>query len=223
MTLLINCQSLTKEMATKLLFKNLSLSVFEGDQIGLIGPNGSGKSTLLKILAGLEKPSSGTLAARKGLKIGYVAQTCQFPEKTAAQILLDTLQDDSPDYEKERLVEITLSKFGFTGAEPTANLLSGGWKKRLSIATALIQKPDLLLLDEPTNHLDLEGIVWLEKFLKKEAPTYLLVSHDRFFLQNMTTRIIEIDKLYPNGLFAIDGPYSNFLEKKVLFIQGQLD
>lgn len=223
MTLLINCQALTKEMATKLLFKNLSLSIFAGDQIGLIGPNGSGKSTLLKILAGLEKPSSGTLAARNGLKIGYVAQTCEFPEKTASEILFEAIQDNIPDYEKEHAVETCLSKFGFTGTEPTANFLSGGWKKRLSIATQLIQKPDLLLLDEPTNHLDLEGIVWLEKFLKREAPTYLLVSHDRFFLQNMTTRIIEIDKLYPNGLFAIDGSYSNFLEKKELFIQGQLE
>ncbi len=223
MTLLINCQALTKEMATKLLFKNLSLSIFEGDRIGLIGPNGSGKSTLLKILVGDEKPTEGTLAAKTGLKIGYVPQICEFPAKTAAEILFSAIKTDIPDYEKEHAVETWLSKFGFTGNEPTADLLSGGWKKRLSIAVELVQEPDLLLLDEPTNHLDLEGILWLEKFLNREAPTYLLVSHDRHFLQNMTNRIIEIDKLYPNGLFAIDGSYSNFLEKKQLFIEGQLE
>ena len=223
MTLLINCQSLSKDMATKLLFKNLSLSIFAGDRIGLIGPNGSGKSTLLKILAGHEKPTSGTIAARSGLKIGYVPQTCEFPAKTPFEILVEAIQKDMPDYEKELAAETWLSKLKFTGKEPSANLLSGGWKKRLSLAAQLIQEPDLLLLDEPTNHLDLEGILWLEKFLIREAPTYLLVSHDRLFLQNMASRIIEIDKLYPNGLFAIDGSYSNFLEKKEAFIQGQIE
>jgi ABC transport system ATP-binding/permease protein len=223
MTLLINCQSLTKDMATKLLFKDLSLSIFEGDRIGLIGPNGSGKSTLLKILSGIEKPTSGTIAAKNGLKIGYVPQTCEFPAKTTTEILLEAIKTDQPDYEKELIVKTWLSKFGFTGNEPTANLLSGGWKKRLSLAVEIVQEPDLLLLDEPTNHLDLEGILWLEKFLTREAPTYLLVSHDRHFLQNMASRIIEIDKLYPNGLFAIDGTYSNFLEKKEEFIKGQLE
>jgi ATP-binding cassette subfamily F protein uup len=223
MTLLLNCQSLSKEVATKSLFKNLSLSIFEGDRIGLIGPNGSGKSTLLKILAGYEKPTTGTLAAKKGLTIGYVPQTCEFPAKTTTEILLEAITTDAPDYEKERAAALWLSKLGFTGSEPTADLLSGGWKKRLSLAVQLIQTPDVLLLDEPTNHLDLEGIVWLEKFLTREVSTYLLVSHDRFFLQNMASRIIEIDKLYPNGLFAIDGSYSNFLEKKETFIQGQLE
>lgn len=210
-------------MATKLLFKDLSLSIFSGDRIGLIGPNGSGKSTLLKILAGIENPTSGTVAAKSGLKIGYVPQTCEFPAKTSSQILLEAITADLPDYEKELIVETWLSKFGFTGNEPTADRLSGGWKKRLSLAVQLVQDPDLLLLDEPTNHLDLEGILWLEKFLMREAPTYLLVSHDRSFLQNMVNRVMEIDKLYPNGLFAIDGSYSNFLEKKELFIQGQLE
>ncbi|MBP7074885.1 MAG: ABC-F family ATP-binding cassette domain-containing protein, partial [Rhabdochlamydiaceae bacterium] len=223
MTLLINCQSLSKDMATKLLFKNLSLSIFAGDRIGLIGPNGSGKSTLLKILAGHEKPTSGTIAARSGLKIGYVPQICEFSAKKPIDILIESIQKEMPDYEKELAAETWLSKLRFTGKEPNANLLSGGWKKRLSLATQLIQEPDLLLLDEPTNHLDLEGILWLEKFLIREAPTYLLVSHDRLFLQNMASRIIEIDKLYPNGLFAIDGSYSNFLEKKEAFIQGQIE
>ena len=115
-----------------------------------------------------------------------------------------------------------LSKLGFPEHLTSATLLSGGWKKRLSLARELIQEPDLLLLDEPTNHLDLEGILWLEKFLKREAPTYLLVSHDRYFLQTAVSKIVEIDLTYPKGMFAIDGPYSQFLAHKEDFIQGQL-
>ncbi len=192
--------------------------------MGLIGPNGSGKSTLLKILSGIEKENSGTISTKRGLKVGYVPQTCEFPGVTPKNILLDGLKEDErPDYEKELLVETWLSKLGFTGKETSAALLSGGWKKRLSLAQELMKEPDLLLLDEPTNHLDLEGILWLEKFLPKEAPSYLLVSHDRYFLQNMINRTIEINPVYPNGLFAIDGTYSKFLEHKEGFLQGQLE
>lgn len=211
MSLLFNCQSLTKSYGPRRLFQGLSLSIFEGDRIGLIGPNGAGKSTLLKILAGIENPSAGTLAPRRGLRIGYVPQSAEFPALKANEILFETLKSagDIPDYEKEVIVSTWLSKLGFTGKEPTANLLSGGWKKRLSLANELILSPDLLLLDEPTNHLDLEGILWLEKFLLREAPTYLLVSHDRYFLQNMANRIIDIDPLYPDGLFSIDGTYTH--------------
>ena len=115
-----------------------------------------------------------------------------------------------------------MSKLGFTGVEPSAALLSGGWKKRLMLAKEMIVSPDLLLLDEPTNHLDLEGILWLENFLKNEAPTYLLVSHDRYFLQQATNRTIEMSFAYPKGIFAIKGSYANFLEKKEEFLQGQL-
>ncbi len=115
-----------------------------------------------------------------------------------------------------------LSKLGFSGNEPTANKLSGGWKKRLGLARELILSPDLLLLDEPTNHLDLEGVLWLEQFLLREAPTYLVVSHDRYFLQHVANKILEIDKVYPRGIFSIEGTYAHFLSKKEEFIQGQL-
>jgi ATP-binding cassette subfamily F protein uup len=120
------------------------------------------------------------------------------------------------------LAEMWLSKLGFADSPILASKLSGGCKKRLGLAVELISSPDLLLLDEPTNHLDLEGIIWLERFLAREAPTYLLISHDRYFLQNTTTKIVEIDKTYPKGTFSIDGRYSEFLEKKEEFIAGQL-
>jgi len=223
--LLLNAESLSKAFGSRELFKGLSISIFEGDQIGLIGENGSGKSTLLKILAGLEQADQGLLSPRRDLKIGYLPQTCEFSDQKPIDILLDTLEKDleTPEYEKERLAKTWLSKLGFTGSEPSAAYLSGGWKKRLRLAKEMILLPDLLLLDEPTNHLDLEGILWLEKFLKHEAPTYLLVSHDRYFLQNATNRIIEIASVYPKGLFAIDGSYLHFLEKKEEFLQGQLE
>lgn len=222
--LFLSCQSISKSFGTRTLFQNLSLSVFSGDRLGLIGPNGSGKSTLLKIMAGMENPDEGTVSLKRGLKVGYVPQTCDFPDVEPRQVLLDALVQcqEKACYEKEHLVEVWLSKFGFKQNEPSAARLSGGWKKRLSIAQQLISSPDLLLLDEPTNHLDLEGILWLEKFLIREVQGYLLVSHDRYFLQNMTNRIIEINPAFPEGALAIDGSYHHFLEKKEEFLEGQI-
>jgi ATP-binding cassette subfamily F protein uup len=222
--LLLNAESLSKAFGTKQLFEKLSISIFTGDRIGLIGQNGSGKSTFLKIIAGLETADEGILSPRRGLRVGYLPQTCDFPDRKPIDILVEAIQDraETPDYEKERLAKMWLSKLGFSGNEPSAALLSGGWKKRLMLAKEMMGEPDLLLLDEPTNHLDLEGILWLEKFLLREAPTYLLVSHDRYFLQHATNRIIEISPSYPRGLFAIEGSYENFLIKKEEFLQGQL-
>lgn len=198
------------------------MSIFTGDRIGLIGPNGSGKSTLLNILTGRDKPNSGILAPKRDLRIGYVTQSNDFPDQNPEKILIHAITDDLPEYEKERLAQTWLSKVGFTDTSTSAAVLSGGWKKRLAIAAVLITKPELLILDEPTNHLDLEGILWLERFLLREAPTYLLVSHDRYFLQNTVNRIIEIDPTYPKGQFAIEGTYSHFLAKKEEFLAGQL-
>lgn len=223
MSLLFSCQSISKSYAgMKLLFEDFHLSIFSGDRIGLVGLNGCGKSTLLKIIAGLEKPDSGVLSPRRGLTVGYVPQSCEFPNLSPKEVLIDALKDDVPQYEREYLAKTELSRLGFTGKETSAALLSGGWKKRLRIAVELITSPDLLLLDEPTNHLDLEGILWLEKFLAKESITYLLVSHDRYFLQHVTSKIIEIDKAYPKGLFVSNGSYGQFLARKEEFLKGQL-
>lgn len=222
MSLLFSCQSVAKSYSTRRLFKGLQVSIFSGDRIGLIGPNGSGKTTFLKIIAGIEKPDEGILSPKRDLKIGYVPQACEFPDLPPERILIDCVKEAHPEYEKERLAQVWLSKLGFSGKEPSAALLSGGWKKRLGFACELISSPELLLFDEPTNHLDLEGILWLEKFLSREAPTYLLVSHDRYFLQNTTSRIIEIDTAYPKGIFAIDGTYGEFLAKKEEFLLGQM-
>jgi ATP-binding cassette subfamily F protein uup len=224
MTLLLNCQALSKSFGPRTLFEGLCFSIFTQQRVGLIGPNGAGKSTLLKMLAGYEKPTEGIISSKRGLKIGYVPQSCEFPDISPEAVLHDTLKDDQrPDYEKDVLVQTLLSKLGFKGNETSAHRLSGGWKKRLSIAKAVILAPDLLLLDEPTNHLDLEGIFWLEKFLSREAPSFILVSHDRYFLQNMVNRIVEINPVYPQGLFSIEGSYLNFLEKKGAFLAGQIE
>lgn len=223
MSLLLSCQSLSKSFGSRTLFKNLSISLFAGDRIGLIGPNGTGKSTLLKIMASMEAADEGTICLKRDLQIGFVPQDCDFPDFTPQQILHERLQADMTldACEKEVRVQTWLSKLGFKDVQTSASQLSGGWKKKLALACALITMPDLLLIDEPTNHLDLDGILWLEKFLIREAPTYLLVSHDRAFLQNVANRIIEIDTAYPRGLFAIDGSYSYFLAKKEELLSGQ--
>jgi len=190
----------------------------------LIGPNGAGKTTLLKILAGHEKQDSGELTCKRDLRVGYLPQSCDFPEESVKESLVNAMhKTEYEEYEKEQRAEMWLSKLGFTDDSQMAHLLSGGWKKRLRLGCELVLSPDLLLLDEPTNHLDLEGILWLEKFLRNEAPSYLLVCHDRSFLQHTIDRVIEINPVYPKGMLAIDGTYSNFLEKKELFLEGQLE
>lgn len=213
--LLLSCQNVGKSYPTKRLFEGLSFSIHDGDRIGMIGLNGSGKSTLLKMMVGEETEYEGIISPKKGLTIGYVPQSCEFPDEPPEKILRDSAPSD-------HVAEMWLSKLGFSKGGVLASKLSGGWKKRLRIALELVKEPELLFLDEPTNHLDLEGILWLEKFLTREAPTYLLVSHDRYFLQNTTNRIIEIDKTYPKGIFAIDGTYPHFLQKKEEFLAGQL-
>ena len=132
------------------------------------------------------------------------------------------LQDDVlEDYEREAQRSIALAAAGFENGDQIVGTLSGGWKKRLAIARALVQRPDLLLLDEPTNHLDLQGVLWLESLLKSASFAFVLVSHDRYFLENVTNRIVELNRAYPEGYLSIKGNYSEFLTQKEDFLAAQ--
>jgi ATP-binding cassette subfamily F protein uup len=221
---LLSVESLTKSYTSRPLFENLGFTVAEGDHIGLIGPNGSGKSTLLKILAGVEDPDSGTRAVRKGVRIGYVPQDPVFaPGKSVEEVLLDALRDEVTldDYERTGRVATALGKAGFNDRTLATETLSGGWRKRLAIARELVREPDVLLLDEPTNHLDVEAILWLEGLMRNEPEAFVVVSHDRYFLENITRRMLELNRIYAGGLLQADGRYSVFLEKRDELLRGE--
>jgi ABC transport system ATP-binding/permease protein len=223
MSLLLSCQSISKAYGAAPLFEDLSFGLFEGDRVGLVGPNGSGKSTLVKILAGSETPDGGTRAARKLLRLGYVPQDTNFPPAQRIEDIVTAALDAEPLDADERhtRVSVALAKVGFPDVQQRVATLSGGWTKRLAIACALVRVPDLLLMDEPTNHLDVEGILWLEKLLRTEALAYLVVSHDRYFLENVTNRVIELNRCYATGIFDTRGNYSDFLEKKDEALRSQ--
>lgn len=223
--LLLSCESLGKSYGVKPLFTDLSLGLCEGDHVGLIGPNGSGKSTLLKILAGLEDPDRGSRSVRRQLRIGYVPQEPSFAdqhsvEDALSQVLLDEGLD--PHEQGARLAK-AISLGGFVRSDQSVSTLSGGWKKRLAIARSLILEPDVLLMDEPTNHLDVEGILWLESLLKAEPHAFIVISHDRRFLESVTTRVWELNRRYVNGVFQVNGRYSEFLEQRDAALQAQVD
>lgn len=217
---MLSFHSVSKSFGGRPLFKNLSFTINKGDQLALIGPNGAGKSTLLKILMKLEPPDEGHLSYKQNMRIGYSSQSPEFPD-VPLQDLLISASNLGDLHTKETKAQILLSKVGFTDHQIRANTLSGGWKKRLDIAKALMDDPDLLIMDEPTNHLDLEGIEWLEQFLNKEKLTYLLVSHDRYFLENCCNRIIELNPCYPGGILLCEGSYGDFMEQRKAFLEGQ--
>ncbi len=223
MALLLSCQKISKTFGVQSLFEGISLTISDGDRIGLIGPNGSGKSTLLEILSGAVPADDGIIAPRKLLRMGYVAQESQVDPGLTIQQAMDAVEltEDLTEAERAARTNSVLGRAGFTDTSIRAGTLSGGWLKRLAIARELLKEPDLLLLDEPTNHLDLEGILWMEKLLKSAAFASLTVSHDRYFLENTASVMMEINRLYPDGLFRVDGNYSAFLEKKEEFLHAQ--
>ena len=220
---LINVQEISKAFGANPLFQNVSFTVSEGDRIGLIGPNGSGKSTLLRILAGDVDPDSGGVAARKRLRLTYVEQDSSFDSGGTVRSVVERALERSNVQESERgtLFAETLGRAGFEDLEAQAAALSGGWQKRLAIVEALVQSPDVLLLDEPTNHLDLAGIEWLEGVLEQAAFACVLISHDRYFLENVANETAELSRVYPDGLLRVRGSYSTFLEKKEEFLHAQ--
>jgi ATP-binding cassette subfamily F protein uup len=210
---LITAHNISKAHGTQILFDDITFSLTEGDRIGLIGPNGSGKSSLMKILAGIEQPDSGYISRKQNLKAGYASQSPDFPSAPIEQFLIDQAQHTDRLTAQTR-AKILLGKGEFTDISQDASLLSGGMKKRLDILRALMDEPDFLLLDEPTNHLDLEGILWLENFLKRIKTPFLVISHDRYFLENVTNEIIELNKCYPKGILITTGNMSAYMKQK---------
>lgn len=220
---IISAQGLSKRYGAAPLFKNISFTVSEGDRIGVIGPNGSGKSTLLEMLCGRKKPDSGEVATRKGTQLSYVKQISEFESQVTIQGVIETALERAnvPPTERAARSAQTLGRAGFAELDTLAKTLSGGWKKRLAIAEALVQNPDILLLDEPTNHLDLAGIAWLESLLERAGFASVVVSHDRYFLENVATQMVEIDRAYENGALRVSGKYSTFLEAKQDYLHAQ--
>ncbi len=218
---ILSCQNITKSFGAHTLFTDISLSFEQKTRTGLIGPNGSGKSTLLSILAGKTDPDSGRLFLSKQMRVVYLSQSENFDgDKTVTEIVGEAIGGHDEDH-KILAAQMALSQAEFPDPEAKAASLSGGWLKRLAIACALAQDPDLLLLDEPTNHLDIRSILWLEKILREAAFAFVLVSHDRLFLENVSNRIIELNRVYPDGFLSFPGNYSHFLEKRSAFLSSQ--
>ena len=221
---LINVRCISKAFGADPLFQNVSLTVSEGDRIGLIGPNGSGKSTLLRILAGTEDTDDGEIAFRKRLRLSYVEQESEFRPGGTVRSVIEAALKASAVTESERGTRFAerLGRAGFVDLDAQAAALSGGWQKRLAIAQALVQGPDILLLDEPTNHLDLAGIEWLEEVLEQAGFACVVISHDRYFLENVANEIAELSRVYPDGLLRVKGRYTAFLEKKEEFLHQKI-
>jgi ATP-binding cassette subfamily F protein uup len=220
---LISAQGLSKRYGVAPLFQDISFTVSEGDRIGVIGPNGSGKSTLLEMVIGRVKPDSGDVAVRKGTRLSYVAQISEFAAGVSIRSVITGALERAAVPESERAARFaqTLGRAGFADLEAEAATLSGGWRKRLAIAEALVQAPDILLLDEPTNHLDLAGIRWLESLLQNAAFACVVVSHDRYFLENTVNEMVELNRAYENGALRVSGNYSSFLQAKEEYLHAQ--
>jgi ATP-binding cassette subfamily F protein uup len=220
---IIAAQGLSKRYGAEPLFQNISFTVSEGERIGLIGPNGSGKSTLLEILYGRVHPDTGEVAIRKRTRLSSVAQNSEFPPDATIRSVIASALDRAEVPEKDRASRIAepLGRAGFTDMDTPTAALSGGWRKRLAIVEGLVQAPEVLLLDEPTNHLDLAGIQWLETLLQNAPFACVVVSHDRYFLENMATAVVELARSYENGFLRVNGNYSTFLEAKEIYLHAQ--
>lgn len=204
---ILNVEKVSKTYGEKELFNNISLGINSGDKIGLIGVNGTGKSTLLKIIAGVEEPDEGQVVKGKGIELAYLAQTPLYYEnENVLEYVMRGKHADSQPKAKE-----ILNKLGITNHGAMMNILSGGQKKRAALARTLVEPARLLILDEPTNHLDNDMVLWLEQFIKNFKGELIMVTHDRYFLDNVTNRIVELDKA---SLYSYDTNYSGFLELK---------
>ena len=225
-SLLISTHFTSKSYGAHPLFTDISLQIFDNERLGLIGPNGAGKSTFLKILADMEPSDSGKISRKKNIRMIYLPQDDVLdPEKTIEEVLFYTIPKELEAWQVSKRRQEIISLIGVDHTKQKVKTLSGGWRKRLAIGQALFQKPELLLMDEPTNHLDLEGILWLENLLKDAPFAFILVSHDRFFLENTTNRVVELNRRYPEGFLKVEGNYSAFVEtrEKVFHEQAKLE
>jgi ATP-binding cassette subfamily F protein uup len=221
--MLLACQTVSKSLGDRTLFEGVSLTVHPRDRIGLVGPNGVGKSTLLKILAGIDHPDHGQVEVRKGTRLVYMPQADRFDDAhTVLDAALALLAPAVVD-EAVRLAnaQVWLGRVGFTDLGAPVRALSGGWRKRLALAAHLAMEPDVLLLDEPTNHLDLDGIWWLEDTLKSAPFAFVVISHDRAFLNGICTRTVEINDCFEGSLYAQDLPYAAFMTQRDAYLEAQ--
>lgn len=201
---ILNIEHISKIYGEKVIFEDASFGVQEGDKVGIIGINGTGKSTLLKMLAGEEVPETGQIIMQNNVRLAYLPQNPQFPENAT---ILSYIQD----CEAEWKVQSNLTQLGITEYEKQIAVLSGGQRRKVALAKILAQDFDILLLDEPTNHLDEAMISWLEEYLKSFRGTVLMVTHDRYFMDKVTNRILEISH---GKMYSYEANYSKFLELK---------
>jgi ABC transport system ATP-binding/permease protein len=220
---LINAQQISKTFGLAPLFENISFTVSEGDRIGLIGPNGAGKSTLLRILEGRLRPDRGEIAVRRRTRISYVSQQSEFEAGQTVRSVVEQAMRRSwvPEADRQSTMAEVLGRAAFTDLDAEAMSLSGGWRKRLAIVEGLVQLPDVLFLDEPTNHLDLAGIRWLESVLQAATFASVVVSHDRYLLERASGELVELNRVYKEGLLRVKGNYSAFLEAREDYLRAQ--
>ncbi len=201
---ILNLEHISKTFGEKIIFDDISYGIHEGDKIGIIGINGTGKTTLLKIIAGLEETDAGQVICQNGLRITYLPQNPEFPQGAN---VLDYVGQGKAEHEARTI----LNQLGITDHEAKIDTLSGGQKKRVALSRALVSPADVLILDEPTNHLDDGMILWLEEYLAKWKGALIMVTHDRYFLDRVTNKILEISH---GKLYAYEANYSKFLEMK---------
>jgi ATP-binding cassette subfamily F protein uup len=220
-SILVSAQDLAHAFGAHPLFQGVSFTLSDGDRVGLIGPNGAGKSTLLKILAGALAPDAGVVARRGGLRVAYLPQVPELPAGTVREAVRGGLAAAAHGHwEDEARVDEWLARMELPPDAPVEPL-SGGWRKRVALARALVADPELLLLDEPTNHLDVESILWLERLLAGARFATLTVTHDRLFLQRIANRILELDRRNAGGLLDVAGDYATYVERKAEAMAAQ--